>query len=342
MSAAVPPAARKRIGLALWGNEPVQATAGHAELAERIGLDSVWLVDSQLICREVFVTLAACAVRTSRIRLATGVTVPRTRHPSVTASALATLSELSGGRVVLGVGTGNTSLRTIGERPATLAELEEFLAVLRALLASERARFATGAEGRIAWLDRPVSIPVYVAATGPRLTRAAARLGDGVILLQGIAPDLLAQGLALVADGAREGGRAPGEVDVVCWVYIGLAQDAARARDRARARVAAALQMSRPEWFEGEDREVVARLHRDYDVFGHATSSPPHAATIPDHLVDRYAVAGTPAEVRERLQALAASPGFGQLVLSPQLAGEGALPIPDLLRLLDREVLPYL
>lgn len=80
-----------RVGLALWGTEPVPTTAGHARAAEAAGFESIWLVDSQLICRELHVTLAACAAVTSRLRLATGVTVPRTRHASVTASALATL-----------------------------------------------------------------------------------------------------------------------------------------------------------------------------------------------------------------------------------------------------------
>jgi 5,10-methylenetetrahydromethanopterin reductase len=332
-------APRKTIGLALWGNEPVADTIAHVELAERIGLDGVWLVDSQLICREVYVTLAACAARTARIRLATGVTVPRTRHPSVTASALATLDELSGGRAVAGIGTGNTSLRTIGQPPARLAELEAFVAALRRLLGREAARFDDGAEGRITWLDRPARVPLFIAATGPRLTRAAARLGDGVILLQGIAPDLLGRGLALVEEGAREAGRA---VETVCWTYIALADDAATARDRARARVAAALQVSRPEWFEGEDRDTVARLHREYDVLEHATSRPRHAALVPDRLVHRYAIAGTPREVRERLAELAARPGFQHIVLSPQVAGPGALPIDHLLRTLAADVLPHL
>ena len=83
------------IGLALWGTEPVRTMADYAQLAEQVGFESIWLVDTQLICPELYVMLAACAMATERLKLASGVTVPVTRHESVTASGLATLQELS-------------------------------------------------------------------------------------------------------------------------------------------------------------------------------------------------------------------------------------------------------
>src|SRR3970040_1061380 len=87
-----------RLGLALWGTEPVARLAAHARLAEELGFDSVWVIDSQLLCREVYVTLAAIALATKNIRFGPGVTQPVTRHASVTASAIATLQDTSGGR----------------------------------------------------------------------------------------------------------------------------------------------------------------------------------------------------------------------------------------------------
>ncbi|MEQ9126597.1 MAG: LLM class flavin-dependent oxidoreductase, partial [Alphaproteobacteria bacterium] len=117
----------KPVGLALWGTEPIRTTVEHVRRAEAAGFESVWLVDSQLICRELHVTLAAAALATRRIRLATGVTVPRIRHASVTASALATLDELSGGRAMAGVSLGHSALRNIGEQPARIAELRDYV-----------------------------------------------------------------------------------------------------------------------------------------------------------------------------------------------------------------------
>lgn len=333
---------KKKLGLALWGNEPIGMTVRHVELAEHIGLDSAWLVDTQLICREVYVTLAACAMKTSRIHLATGVTVPRTRHPSVMASAFATLNELSAGRMIVGLGTGNSALRTIGMPPATLAELEAYLAVLRPLLSNEPVRFDGGVEGKITWLTGPSRIPIYLAATGPKITRAAGRLADGVIMLQGVAPHLVSRALGLIEEGAREAGRSPETLDVVCWTYLGLASDPAVARDHVRGRVAAALKISNPDWFEGEDAEVVRRLQREYDYFKHASSNPAHAALVTDSLIDKYAIAGTPDEVRDRLKNLIAQPGFQHVVLSPQVSGQGSFPIDTVLRTLEKHVLPDL
>ena len=86
MAAHVPP----RLGLALWGTEPVARLASHARLAEELGFDSVWVIDSQLLCREVYITLAAISAATRKIRFGPGVTQPVTRHSSVTASAMAT------------------------------------------------------------------------------------------------------------------------------------------------------------------------------------------------------------------------------------------------------------
>src|SRR5262245_59441085 len=111
------------------------------QIAEALGLESVWVIDSQLICRDIFVTLAACLEKTSRIVMATGVTQPRTRHVSAAASALATLDETYPGRVMAGVGTGFSSLRTIGMPAAKAAELEAFVRSLRALLRRQEVPF---------------------------------------------------------------------------------------------------------------------------------------------------------------------------------------------------------
>src|SRR5580765_4714468 len=119
--------------LELHADNDANAILTEIELGEKLGYDAVWLGDSQLIWREVYVLLGAAAKVTSRIWLGTGITNPITRLPVVTASAITTLQELSGGRAVLGVARGGSSVRTLGMKPATLATLEQFVNQVREL-----------------------------------------------------------------------------------------------------------------------------------------------------------------------------------------------------------------
>ena len=326
-------ASKSKLGISLWGTVPVPELARQAQRAEAIGCDSVWVIDSQLLCRDVYVTLAACLAQTTTLRVATGVTQPTTRHSSVTAGAMATLAEMSGGRAILGIGTGFSSLRTIGMRAARIAEVERYAATVRQLLRGEAVTFERDTQGRMTWLDQPVNVPVVVAASGPRMTRAAVGFADGVILHQGISPDLLNRALGW----AREGAATLPEMS--CWVPYSMADDPVEARDRVRARVAGALMNTDPDWFDGEDRAAVLKLQQSYDVSDHATAQPDHAALVTDSLIARYAVAGTPTEVREQLARLMAQPGIDRVILTPQVSGAGALPIEQVLQELESKVL---
>jgi 5,10-methylenetetrahydromethanopterin reductase len=322
----------KRLGLALWGTEPASVLAQHAALAESIGFDSVWVIDSQLLCREVTVTLAAILMATKRIRAATGVTQPITRHASVMASAMATLCEMSGGRATMGIGTGFSSLRTIGSPQAKIAEVEAYVAAVRALLRGEKLKFGD-AEASLSWLNEPAPVPVVIAATGPRMIRTAGRIADGVILHHGVSSDLIGRALGWL-DGAR--------IEVSCWTPYSLGDDAGEARDRIRGRVAGALMNAKPDWFSGAERVAVEALQAGYDVGHHAASAAGHAAVVPDSLVDRYAIAGTAGEVREQLQRLLDTPGVDRVILNPQIVGPGAKPLDVVLRAFERDVLPGL
>jgi len=312
-----------RIGLALWGTEPVQSVVRYARMAEEAGFESIWLVDTHLICRELYVTLAACATATTQLKLASGVTVPLTRHPSVTASGLASLHELSDGRALGGISTGHSALRNIGHKPVRITELADYIATVRTLLRGESARFDSGTDGAISWLAEPAEVPLHVAATGPVLTRAAAGMADGVIMLRGAAPHLIDEGVAIVDQGLEDSQRSRDEIEVTAWVYVGIDEDPLRAHDQVRARVAAVLRMGDVARFEGEDRDVVNRLRAAYDMFAHADSMPEHASLVPERMLDRYAVAGTPDLVRERIASLAADPRIDRIVVSPQIGAPG-------------------
>ncbi|MDT0550434.1 LLM class flavin-dependent oxidoreductase, partial [Streptomyces lonegramiae] len=120
-------------GVGLFPTEPVGTMCEYVRLSESLGYDNVWFGDSQNIWRESSTVMGAAAVGTERIIFGTGVTNAVTRHQSLLASTWATLAEYTGGRVALGIGTGDSSLRTMGLKPLKLAELEESIRELRAL-----------------------------------------------------------------------------------------------------------------------------------------------------------------------------------------------------------------
>jgi 5,10-methylenetetrahydromethanopterin reductase len=331
-----------RLALAMWGAEPVQTLAANAALAERVGFESAWIIDSQLLCREVYVSLAACLMGTTTLRVATGVTQPTTRHLSVVASAAATLHEMAPGRVMLGFGTGFSSLKTIGKSAVRIDELEQFTGALRTLLNGQKVTFDRGVEGSLSWLQRPAEVPIHYAASRPRMTRSAGAHADGVILLQGTAPDLVERAIAWLDEGAEKAGRPPGSVEISCWVPFSQDVDRHRALDRVRSRVAGALMQANPDWFEGDERDAIVTLKNQYEVGDHAAPSAAHSAIVPDSLVRKFAIAGDGQEVREQVQQLRANPRINRIILNPQIPGPGALPIHQVIRDFGDVVLPHL
>src|SRR5699024_5203640 len=148
-------------GIGLFPTESVDVMRSYVQLCERLGYDSVWFGDSQNIWRESSLTMGAAAVVTERIHFGSGVTNASTRQPSVIASFWAALNEYTGGRARLGIGTGDSSLRTMGLKPQKLAELERSVADLRTLFAGgEVAEETSGATYRLSWMPEPQQLPI--------------------------------------------------------------------------------------------------------------------------------------------------------------------------------------
>lgn len=311
-------------------------------LAESLGFDTAWITDTHLVCRELWVTLTACALATSRIRLGPGITVPHTRHISVTASAALSLEELAPGRVVVGVGTGGSAAQTMGltiAQTARTATLEAMATSLRRLTRGQSMRFEAGIEGRVAWLRAPRAIPIYAAGSGPRMLTSAGRVGDGVIMYASVEPDILKAGLGHVAAGARQAGRTLDDLDVALWAPTSVSEDGDLARDHARGRVASALRHPLPVPFSDEDRPVVERLRREYDAFQHATAASRHRELVPDRLVRLMALAGTPSEVRAQVARVATVPEIRRVILLPQVPDAGFVPRESILTLFASEIM---
>ncbi|MFQ5872697.1 MAG: LLM class flavin-dependent oxidoreductase [Dehalococcoidia bacterium] len=330
-----------RFGVCIFGEEPLPKIVAQVKLTEELGYDSVWIADSQLLCRELYVTLAACALNTSRIKLAAGVTAPYTRHVSVTAGSFATLNEIAGGRLMLGISTGNSLVRTIGARPAGISELEQYVAQLTGLLGNQRVTFDGVVEGRIAWTDAPSNIPIYVAATGPRLTRAAAQMANGVILLAGVSRFLVEKGLRLVKEGARQAGKQEDQVDVICWAPASVSSDGALAKEHSSSQVGALLHRVSLDGFGEEDQEAVRRLKEGFGRYPHANRPDAIGGRVPDRFIDMLALAGTPEEVRLKVAELIKVPGFSQIVINTPIAGDRFPSLESVLKTFAEEVMAH-
>jgi 5,10-methylenetetrahydromethanopterin reductase len=183
--------------------------------AEALGYDSVWVADSQMMFSDVYAVLALAARATSRLRIGPGTAICGTRIPPVQVAAMATLNRIAPGRVFLGIGTGNTAMRTMGQRPMKIAAFAEYLQVLSALLAGEVTDYAF--EGR----SRPVKmlmhetrymnlqppIPLYVSGFGPRAMALAGEYGDGLVFAIPPRGVPVQDALGHVRQGAARAGR---------------------------------------------------------------------------------------------------------------------------------------
>ena len=214
-----------RIGVRLPPFDRLDRIAEEALLAERLGFDSVWCPDSQLLWRDPFAALSVAALRTSRIGLGVAVTNTVARHPSVVAASARTVSELAPNRFVLGIGSGDSSVFPVGLRRPSLATLRERIEIIRRLLDGDRCEF----EGNVVQLHgQPHPCPIYMAASGPRALELAGEVGDGVILLSGVSEQHLRAALARVDHGRERAGRHTGAFDVVAATYCRVTDDVER------------------------------------------------------------------------------------------------------------------
>lgn len=301
-----------RFGFSVSPGDPA-GVAGEAAEAEAMGYDRIGIWDSPALFREPWVTLAAVAGATERMRLGTWVTNPLTRHPGVTASAAATLDELAPGRTYLGIGAGGTGVWHLGLEAARLAQLEEYVVAVRALLEEGRARYG-GREARLDWARR--RIPIVVSAHGPASLRLAGRVGDGVVAALGITPEVVRGSLELIAEGAAESGRTLDDLDVWFTCFWFVEEEPGAAVEKARwAATAFSLHFTR--WgVEGrfvpeEHREGVVQLGKAYDLATHGAVPPEQQAAygrlaeelgVADYLRRRFVFAGTPDEVAAQVQ----------------------------------------
>lgn len=301
-----------RYGAVLFPSSPIQSELALAATAEELGYSHVWFGDSQLIWREAYVTLGAAALRTRSAILGTAVSNPATRDLSVTASAMATLHELSGGRCVLGIGIGDSALRTLGKKRTTVATLEAAIREIKGLLSGGPVD-RDGNEVHLAWAagaPRPVPIYAGMGAFGYRLLQMSGRVADGCIIAGGVDEGYIDLVWAQLDRGAAEVGRdlkADG-FQVVLQVACAVNEDGDLARSWVKPAAARKFVQAMPADFAAtltpSEREAAERIRQEYDYYEHMRAGGKHESIVPDSLMSRFTIAGTPAECREQLARL--------------------------------------
>ena len=314
-----------RFGLNRFDARSVDAFAADVTRAETLGWDAAWQPDSQLRRRDTYVLLAAAAHATDRITLGTLLANPVNRHPSVTASSIATIDELAPGRVVLGWGVGDTAVRLAGLKPARVKELEASTRLMRALLDGEGVEVGAPRPARLPH-HRPV--PIWIAAGGPRTLRMAGGVADGVFIRVGTHPANIKTSVDLIRAGAAAAGRAPSSVKLGAVFHTVLVDDPDHAMTMARSLAAGYYEYS-PKLFDppgltwnGPDPETLKHDHKVWPDFHHAPdllASGRVVDFLPASAADAFALRGGPADIVTQLVALLSSSpvDFDHVVLHP-------------------------
>lgn len=280
--------------------------------AEALGFDRIGLWDSPLAHREVWVTLGAVAAATKSLRVGPWVTNGITRHPVVTAAAAATLDDIAPGRVILGVGSGDSGVYNLAGVGSKLADLEAFVLAVRGLLAEGKAEWR-GQELALDWPGER-NIPIFVSAHGPKALRLAGRIGDGVIVGSGVSPEDVTNARNLIAAGAEESGRS--ESDIEAWYMAPwyISEDGAQAEHDALWHLTSLVhhwaRTGGGNLFPEEFKDGIIKLGSGYHLRSHGDPTPEEKANyaeeakrlgVADYLRRRFTISGTPEQVADQM-----------------------------------------
>jgi probable F420-dependent oxidoreductase len=298
-------------GVTVMPDPPFSRFVDLMRLAEENGFEIGWTYDSHILWQDAYPLLTLLAVNTERMRLGHCVTNPGTREPTVTASAYATLHDISGGRMVMGIGRGDSALRVIGRKPVRMAEFEQALVMIKALMNGEPVEW-NGKELDLTWAKGRDPIPVYVAAYGPRALGVAGRVGDGVII-QLADPVIVQWIMERARAAAEEAGRDPDELEcLVCAPSI-ITENLTEAREAVRwfpAMVSNHVMDLIERYGEGSEipRELTdyVKARKFYDYKDHSREGAAHGEFVTDEICERFSVIGPVDAVRDKLKELEA------------------------------------
>jgi probable F420-dependent oxidoreductase len=297
-----------RFGITIKPDMPVERIVGLTRQAEASGFQYGWIFDSHVLWLEPYPMLTLMAANTKNMRLGTCVTNPATRDITVTSSLFATLNLISGGRMQLGIGRGDSSRRVLGKKPVTSAQLEQSVKAFRDLTGGKETEYE-GQTARLTWASGGVP-PVWVAGYGPKVLDLAGRIADGVIL-QFADPDLIEWCVGFVKKGAEAADRDPRKIEIMSAAPVWVSDDLKVGRERVRwfpalvsNHVVDLVSRYKPEELPPALTSYI-RNRGQYDYLHHCEVDSSNANFVSDEVTDRFCLLG-PAEAHiEKIRKLA-------------------------------------
>ena len=307
---------RMQFAVGMGRSEKMDEIGDHAKVAEESGFSFLTLVDVQNMCRDVYAMMAIAALNTDHIWIGQGVTVPFTRHPPVTANATATIDELSGGRVFLGIGAGGVALRVMDMGPLPAQRFRDEVEFIKRFMAGEEVEW-DGVKMHSQWSSKPV--PVYMSASGPKSLQLAGELADGIVFPSNANPTVVKWRMEQIERGALKVGRDPSEIDV--WargvIYVTDSQEKAH-REVAGYAVNAARglysQLKKkdlnPEFTDLRNRlekehpgllDECGRVHKEWDEYQIERVDTPSSKKITQRITNETQLCGTPEEICDKI-----------------------------------------
>jgi probable F420-dependent oxidoreductase len=298
-------------GVTVLPDPPYQRLIELTKLAEEQGFEYGWTYDSHVLWQESMPVLALTAQATSRIKLGHMVTNPATRDPTVLASAYATLQDISNGRMIMGIGRGDSAVRYVGRKPMKVANFEEALQMIKPFMNGKEVHW-NDKDLQLKWVRPELpEIEMHVAGYGPKALAVAGRQGDGVII-QLADPDIIQWIMATARKAAEEAGRDRAALKCIVSAPSHISDDLAEARDQVRwfpAMVSNHVQDLIDRY--GTDGSVVPKVLTDYvearkfyDYNEHSRVGAKHGEFVTDEICDRFCVLGTTAQATAKLEEL--------------------------------------
>jgi probable F420-dependent oxidoreductase len=297
-----------QFGITIKPDISVERIVGLTRQAEAAGFEYGWIFDSHVLWKECYPLMTLMASNTQNMHIGTCVTNPATRDLTVTASLFATLQLISGNRMELGIGRGDSSRRVLGKKPVSWSQLEAAIAELRDLTSGNEVQH-DAQPTKLTWAKE--SPRVWVAGYGPKVLHMAGRVADGIIL-QFADPDLIAWCLGFVKEGAKAAGRDFAKIEVMAAAPVWISDDLNVGRERVRWFPALVSNhvMDLVRQYKAEDLPPALTSYVQdrgaYDYQHHCEVDSDNRNFVSDEVVDRFCLLGNPAAQQKKLRDLAA------------------------------------
>jgi 5,10-methylenetetrahydromethanopterin reductase len=302
---------------------PTDNPGDFAELVKQVekdGFDYLWISDIALLARDAIAYLALAGAHTSTIKLGPCAFHPFVRHPAYSANAIATVDLISQGRCVLGMATGGREIiQEMVLEPANMTGFRDWVRLTRELLNGETVTYEgeryslRGARLRFAGRK---NIPIYIAATGPKMLSLSGEIGDGVFAMVGVDRACVEFAAKQVSAGVATARKGPESVDSGVFTYCAVSKSREEALNACRRGAGVIVMLNRAyAELAGVPGSVVEAI--THAAKRHGTLTREFGEAVPDEVAMRFALAGTPEDCRRTLEVIKQT-GVGRVDIYPQ------------------------